>query len=196
MPARKSLHMLPIAALDPLTQIDVPALSDRVGQLRPMGSSGWTDRFNFDGYVTFSGPEAGNQSAYLQVFRNGTMEAVHAFSTGESKSIPSLWYELELIRVVQGHVTLLQQLRCDPPVFIMVTLLGVKGFTMGVEPGRFLFAEQHPIDRDILLLPEVLLEDYSSQPRKLLRGVFDAVWQAAGWSRSDNYNQAGEWVGS
>ena len=60
---------------------------------------------------------------------------------------------------------------------------------------RFLFPENHPIDKDVLIVPDIIVEDYDVDPASILRSAFDAIWQAAGWERSFNYNKDGKWVG-
>jgi hypothetical protein len=50
------------------------------------------------------------------------------------------------------------------------------------------------IDRDMLLLPDVLIETYTPDMPTLLRPLFDAVWNAAGWERSINYDEKGKWT--
>jgi hypothetical protein len=74
----------------------------------------------------------------------------------------------------------------------MVSFLGVKGYW--IKPDNF-GAEGHPIDRDVLLLPEVLLDSYEVDFAAVMRPVFDAVWNAAGWQYSVNYDDDGRWRG-
>jgi hypothetical protein len=75
----------------------------------------------------------------------------------------------------------------------MVTLHGLKGFEM--DTGSPWQTVQHPIDRDTLLLPEVLVEDFSVSTDNLLRPVFDALWQAAGFSSCEHYDAQGHYDG-
>ncbi len=50
-----------------------------------------------------------------------------------------------------------------------------------------------PIDRPVLVLPDVLIEDYTVNVPTALRPIFDAVWNATGFDRSFNYDEAGNW---
>lgn len=52
---------------------------------------------------------------------------------------------------------------------------------------------QVPIDRDMLPVAEVMIENFGGQPHTILRPIFDAVWNAAGWPRSMNYDEQGNW---
>jgi len=191
------LHVLPIAALEPSTQIDIRTLENRLSDLRPLYSNGWDHRFNFDGFVTFTKHEdTGMCGTYLQVFRSGAVEAVEARllePSGSRKNISSVIFEREIMAGLQRALQLLRNLEFEPPVFVMLTLYGVKGYTIGGE--RFRPSDNQPIDRDLLLLPDIIVEDYSSKADKLLLPAFDAVWQAAGWACSYNYDENGNWTG-
>ncbi len=65
---------------------------------------------------------------------------------------------------------------------------------MGIDTWRFWIDEVHTIDRDILLLPEVVIESYDVSAKDVLRPCFYAIWNACDFPRSLNYNDAGEWV--
>lgn len=50
-----------------------------------------------------------------------------------------------------------------------------------------------PIDQDLLMLPDILVEDFNVDAKEVLRLVFDMVWQACGWERIMNYDENGNW---
>lgn len=49
-------------------------------------------------------------------------------------------------------------------------------------------------DRDSLILPEVMIENWSDNPASSLRPIFDMVWNAFGYERSFNYDASGQWI--
>lgn len=51
-----------------------------------------------------------------------------------------------------------------------------------------------PIDRDVLLLPEVLVPELPADAATLLRPMFDALWQAAGFERCLDYDKTDAWA--
>ena len=75
---RLVLHVVPFAAFDPLTRFDLGAIKLETDKLRPMHVSGrWSGpRHNFDGLLSFAEYE-GSCCSYLQLFRNGSVEAVN-----------------------------------------------------------------------------------------------------------------------
>ena len=195
--AKLVLHIVPIGAFDPAVGFDVASLNKHPPQ--PLNAvSGWSQRHNFDGHLSFN--KFGNAPfvhTYLQTFRNGIIEAVDAYiltRPGGEHIIPSIKYEQEILRAIPSFLSVQKNLGVEPPFFIMLSLLGVKGYIMGVDLSSG-WSSGSPIDRDALLVPEVVVEDFNSAPTQFMRPVFDAIWNAAGWPQSRNYDDAGNWIG-
>ena len=55
------------------------------------------------------------------------------------------------------------------------------------------YSQSPPIDRDTLMLPEALVEDYAVEIGRLLQLSLDALWQACGLEKSLNYDDEGNW---
>ena len=133
--------------------------------------------------------------AYVQAFRNGTIEAVEAAEFGETdgkKIIKSIAFEKNIISATDRFLDLQASLGLPPPVFVMISLLGVKGYRV-LTTDKYVLARSSQIDRDLLVLPEIIVEDFEQSPSSLLRPAFDAVWQAAGFLRSAYYDEKGNW---
>jgi hypothetical protein len=195
------LHVLPIAALDPTTQIDMPKPETFNRNLDPICTRSADWRYNFDGLLKYGEATplqtSGRYHCYLQLFRNGAVEAVEAALLIHAKKTFSTEFERELIDALDRYLTLLQSFGLGPPIFVMLALVGVRGYIMtetGTKFGR-LRAENTPIDRDVLILPDIFVEDYNAKAEQILRPAFDSVWQACGYPHSLNYNERGEWVG-
>jgi len=195
--AKIVLHLIPIVTFSPAQSYDLDKISSHPEKLEPIYCRGWNHRHNLDGFLTYSRGEGGKSYSYVQLFRNGIIEAVEGLLLEPYKGklvIPSFAYEEELINSLRGYLSVLETLNVEPPIFIFLTLLGVKGYSMGVDPLRFRHAETNTIDRDILLLPEVVVQDYRDRAEDILKPCFDSIWNACGFSRSFNYNDAGEWA--
>lgn len=74
-----------------------------------------------------------------------------------------------------------------------LTIIGVKEYRMAVAPGAY--RVDYPIDKNILQLPEVYIEDFSNDIATSLKPLFDMIWNACGYERSVNYDEKGEWKG-
>jgi len=189
--ARIVLHIVPISAFDPSVRFDVSSLARDKDHVEPIHSSGFYRRHNFDGFLTYSSAfERNLASTYLQVFRNGSIEAVEAAllnpRNGERLLIPGHIYEREVLHGLSRFLSVQKQLGVEPPLFVMLSLLGVYGYVMAVD--RIYPPRDYPIDRNDLVIPEVDLGD-------VMRPAFDAVWNATGWPRSKNYDENGKWAG-
>jgi hypothetical protein len=192
------LHLLPVSAFSQPVTIDVAAVArERMPPIYSTNStSGWDGRLNLDGLITYRMDADNECLSYLQVFRRGILEAVEKITlaslTPSDPKVIRPEYEVKLVEVLPEYLGLLRDLGLLPPVFIFLTLLGAKGYTMDV-PWRQ-FEKSTAIDRDTLFLPEVVVDAFDAFPATaVMKPVFDIVWQAAGLARSWNYDQAGNW---
>ena len=189
--AKIVLHVIPLRAFEPGTGFDLNSLGSDAIRVEPMYTTSWSHRFNFDGVLGYS------SHSYLQVFRNGISEAVEALLLEDRRGeriIPSIAYEKELLNALPRFLSIQKELGVDPPLFIMLSLVGVKGYDMAVHRLRFLGRDSHPVDRDTLQVPEVMIERFDINPVEVMKPIFDAVWNAAGFPRSMNYDNNGKWV--
>lgn len=199
------LHSVPLQALDPNFRLDLSTMSSTLSPLlRPMKpGGGWNWRFNFDGFVNYSAN--GN---YAQLCRSGAIEGVEvtALNMKEWRKftrydgpdfISFAEFENEVINATANFLQVQKRLGVLPPIFIMLSLLGVKNFRVTTGPQSF---SPDAIDRDSLILPDVLVEEFAdaaaagNQASTILKPVFDAVAQAAGLAGSFNYDASGNRV--
>jgi hypothetical protein len=188
------LHFVPLSSFNRVQCIDLDKVnSDPVKHLSPIYGRAHDWRFNFDGYLTYSSFDKDFRS-YVQLFRNGIIEAVEAglIRSGDNTfRIPMTTFEKEIIESVERYLSTLMLLEVNPPVFIFLTLLDVKGYTI---PHKFQFDDDvsHKIDKDILSLPEVSVNNFDIDISKIMRPGFDAIWNACGFRRSMNYDENGK----
>ena len=96
-------------------------------------------------------------------------------------------------------VEVLRRIGVEPPVAVLVAVLGARGYQVlsGAKLADSRSANRR-IDRDLLVLPDVVLENYPVEYRselpRLLRPIVDAFWQAGGWPRSNGYSADGDWI--
>ena len=160
-------------------------------------ASGWNTRFSLDGLVSYcGGGNEGPYGSYSLLFRNGAYEGVTTFPV-ITKYSPGIVYGLPMESLIVDGITryfdTLGALRSDVPISANVALIGVRGVRMCSEdPNWPLYKTHITIDRDVLVLPDVLLENGNDLTNSL-RPVFDAMWQASGWSGSCGYDEQGSW---
>lgn len=192
--AKIVLHIIPIGAFDPASNFDVTSLKQQ--NPSPLSGTQWDFRYNFDGFLCFTN----TLYSYTQIFRNGIIEAVDAFILEPKEpnnllhNIPSIKYEENVIQKLSEYISVQNKLGVEPPFLIMLSLLDVKSYSMSVSSDCMLDSV-HQIDRNNLLMPEVMIENFDFEPSKVMKPIFDAVWNACGYAGSQNYDYSGNWRG-
>jgi hypothetical protein len=197
------LHLIPFISFTPGQRYDLKEIFSRSISIHPIHSAGWSHRYNLDGLLIFSDRANGTVGSYTQLYYNGIIEAVDSSILTILKPrlkkdlIPSVTFEEKIIKALKEYSEVLSALEVEPPILVFLTMIGVKGYQM-VDSGynQMAYLQNRPeyeVDRDILQIPEVIIEDYKIKPGKALKPIFDAAWSACGFERSLNYNENGEW---
>jgi hypothetical protein len=191
------LHVVPFNAFSGGQTFPVSKIFDQnFLPLSPPGNSGgWSNRHNFDGMVTYShmGDTLPSPS-YLQLFRTGIIETVDTRQiqvTDSTKGQITMWgeeFEKHVLGNVQRYLDVQASLGVTPPVVIMLSLLNVKGAVMYTAVPY----NQKRIDRDHLLVPEVMAETFTTDKGQLMKPVFDVIWNACGYAESPYYGSDGK----
>ena len=113
------------------------------------------------------------------------------YRNSEEKLIASIAFEDCIIKSLTTYLEFYRTMGRDGPLAIFLSFLGVRGYTM-TQSAAF-FGSGRRIERDDLILPEILVEDIVENPTQILRPAFDMVWQACGHRQSLNYDEDGEW---
>ena len=149
-------------------------------------------RFNIDGFVSYRvlSDETRRTTVYCQIFRDGSVEAVTSAIDVDPTQVNPDRIEKFL---VDGCGNLLDYLLGNGqslPYLISTTLFHVRG------AGYFLSRYDRPspnevFDRDVVRVPEVLIDRVDVPTDIYLRPVFDALWQAAGHPACPRYGPSG-----
>lgn len=194
------LHLIPLSAIGTTSIIAITKSGALLPNLHPIGSDNCETRFNLDGFLVFSSMHrnGGECYSYVQLFRTGALEAVEAELLFEQpalgKNIPSIAIEERIIQRLDSYLGAVISSGVQYPILIMLSLVGVKGYRMGISGGYRRNYSASLIDRDVVVLPEIIVEDGTKKAELVLRPIFDALWQAAGWQGSMNYDNSGNWV--
>lgn len=207
------LHLIPLNAFSTGESFDLKPLYDGVmGKLvEPIsifdGDLTVRMRFNADGFVRSTRLEytATTDIGYTQVFRSGIVEAVDTSllminawnrsnfnSQVDPKAFDSEAYERKVVAAVKRYLELQKFLGSNPPFFVMLSFLGVKGYKIALRRPIHGNGYTSEIDRHNFAIAEVMIEDFDVNIADALRPIFDAVWNAAGLGGSPNYDETGK----
>jgi hypothetical protein len=106
-------------------------------------------------------------------------------------SIYSSTIEEEIINATGSYFEVLKRLELQPPFAISLNLLNIKDYVLKIEvvtPWRIF-----KYDRYLLQCPVVLLNNYNEIISKILRPIFDSLWNAFGYERSLHYDSNRNW---
>jgi hypothetical protein len=192
--ARQILHFVPLGSFAPGAAVDLKPIAENPAWVAMNG--GGSVRFNVDGLCAYS-PTDNSNSAYNQVFRNGVIEAVRFWSGGPTKTVlPSVAFERDVFAKTKGSLGLLDLAGIVPPIAVLLSFIGIKGWTMAVRDPWHTRGNMGGFDRDPLLIPELVLETlHRDDVPRLVRPILDNAWQAAGYQQSDHYDEQGNWIG-
>lgn len=193
--ATLTLHIVPFRAFDPGFRPDIQPRALYTTLTTLSGTGGL--RHEFDGVNALDSNYPNSPNGYAFLFRNGVLEILDASclgANGESRRIPSLSFEQELLRHFPTWLSAFQSIGAEPPAVVLLTLLNVKGYRMAVNPG-FGGTGTHAISRDHLQVPGTIIESFTAKSppeiAALLRPHFDAVWNACGHPQSIYYDADG-----
>lgn len=184
-------HLVPLTMLDPSWIIDVKEIEDKVTSLEIFGATSY--RFNLDGIIQFE-DESESEGKHLvssayQLFRGGAVEFIDAFilKLVERNILPARSIEKELLGLLEQSTNLFKKANISPPSFFWLSLIGVRGyevFSTHLDSG--FGRPERQIDRDDLLFPEILIEDFKEEDiRKAVDQVMEMVWQSSGKTKPD-----------
>lgn len=195
------LHLAPLNAFTVGNNVDLHSLIansaiELFKRTHEIGLSG--KRLNFDGLLVYPAGTPTKCHQYAQVFRNGCIEYVAVIaSDGQSKDILGAWIEKPLINGLPSFLSIQGFLAVQPPVFAMLTVLNVRGYIITVAKFETVFIAMesiyYPVDRDHLIIPEIVIENLQCNADEVLKEAFDTIWNASGWAGSINYDANGRW---
>lgn len=187
--AKIVVHMIPYSALTEREPLPLPAV-EPTGLFWPLfaASRGSYTGWNIDGLLTYdTGRDEGVATRYSQLFRNGIFEGVDSRSlgyTGHDTFHPPVLrgndVEAHLNNRLGQPLAALERIDAKPPIAILVALLGVRDRLVLTGDRSDYLRELHRIDRDTVLLPEALVEEYAVDYGDVVAPLIEAFWQSGG----------------
>jgi Putative DNA-binding domain len=185
------VHVMPLSVLSSGSPID---LHRQIPQNLILGEHPvflGSQRFNLEGQLRFD-----RDKAYLQIFRSGALEFAFRYGDKKERKLYSGidWF---LIKETTWLLNLVRAHDLEPPFAVMVSFLGFHGWHFAFDPSRgfMLDDDVHEIDRDEILLPELLVDHADTDMKTAMKPLLDMLWNCAGFDGSLNYDKQGAWVG-
>lgn len=186
------LHLIPLESFTPGFSIELAPIVKRNILPWSIGVTHGDIRINFEGVLSYSGNRTPESSSYTQFYRNGIIEAVTCQIGTEfeqKKYLATQIYEKEILDYFTKLIGICEKLSINTPFFVFLTFLGIKDYEMKIHPS--FNDEYYKIDKHVLEIPGVIVNNYSDNPSEILRPMFDLVWNACGFEGSSNFDDQG-----
>lgn len=193
------LHCIPLSAFQTSQSLEIQKIP--IAFMTKSSKFTSFNRFNLDGILFYNSIQ--NTKEYAQIFRNGIVEYVNRCSIkplspgndSSSKMLVSPSFESELIKQTSDILSFQKSINLAPPIYVIISITDARGLNIRTQNG-ILNDDNFGIDRDVILISEVFLENYPSDLPDIasqLKPAFDAIWNSVGWSGSINYSEDGTW---
>jgi len=83
----------------------------------------------------------------------------------------------------------------ESPYFLFLAFVGVRGCMFGLRDAGAYSGRPEVFKEDMVVLPEVTMIEHDEQPHSVMKPAFDMVWNAFGFTGSQNYDADGNWSG-
>lgn len=194
------LHLVPLTMANPGARVTFQSFEFASQAFGVDGNWSYANyaRYNLDGVLVPDRSDAqGETEWYYQVFRNGACEYVETLDYSD-KMLPLGTLEAYVKQALKYLMLFQKNLGVELPSVVMLTFVGVKGY--GLKPaikglwGSAAEPSTDVITKKNLVLPDVVLDDFTSDPAVILKPVFDVLWNAGGWTGSLNYDENGSFI--
>lgn len=191
--AKFVLHIVPLEAFERERKLDIKGiLHGNFTDISPEGIGIYDNRYSLDGFVGYNSIPKNPASSFVVVFYNGIVEICKGFQN-ENKVFDVRKLENRILKWANRFLAFQTINGIQYPIVILASLVGAKGYREKISSYDL---SDHEINRDVLLLPEVVLEENpmsEAELAKSLKPVLDSLWQAAGMASSCSFNSEGVW---
>lgn len=181
------IHGVPKSCLDTGAAVDLHAIKAVNPDVRYQDKA-FEVRFNVDGLLFEAGRYI-DRWGYLQILRDGSFEFAATIRSPNRRELLNLQnVERHIEHCAASIASCIAENGAAYPYGILVSLVGIDG--MQAVP---LQAYQDPhasVQRDLICLPDVVLEDADSDTTETLRPLADALSQSFGFERSATWGKS------
>ena len=165
---------------------------------RPPIAGGWSHKITPQGVMSYYSGAKNGIREYVELYKNGIVEVVRCDTVGtttadEGKFLSMKYLENVLLDCIPRYLKLQKFLNIQTPSYIFITLTGVKNCKVA-RPSFYSNEDDYPISKEILYLPEAIIQSYDDDLAKILKPSFDIVWNHTGIIQSPNYDKDGNFI--
>jgi len=185
------LHLVPLQSFTENRLFDINSIKIenilKSNLFSSIESDGDFPTYNLEGFLKHRSIDStGGTYTYVQFFRKGIIEAGFGACLYNDGSFIPKCLELLIIKYSYNYLELMKKLDIMPPIYFMLTFCDIKGSTFNpatIWTANSMGSEDFKFKKDLLSLPEVLINEYASSEEeliKILKPTFDIIMNAFG----------------
>ena len=191
------LHLVPVPAFADGRLLDVvSAVAAGTHLPLPLDGMGAGNRpgHNIDGFLNYADRPAGGRQSYAQFFRSGAIEGVGNLSKREADGNPyfvSTHFKNKVVLAVRQYLNVLQAFDAGLPVYAFLSLCDVAQCFYRYSPDGASWSDAGPLNRDILALPELYIDNFRTDVPALMRPSVQHALECVRFSAVRNVRRTG-----
>lgn len=156
--------------------------------------------YNTDGFLVKT---LQPHNSYAQLFHDCGIEAVDGWllqfqgldsRNDDLKVMHGVNIERGVINALRAYQQFWTRVGSTGPIALFLTLTGIKNCGLVTKSSHIDRSRFVGFDRDCLMTSDVVMEDLTVSPDRILKPLFDFIWNGSGYPESPHYKN-GSWVG-
>jgi hypothetical protein len=200
-----AMHLIPINSFGSYPSYNLPSTLKYGYPMISLSNKTYNDSVpNLDGIIAISrgNGQPSAKNAYVQLFRNGIIETVsgqNLYSDDNFKGIPYYVnppepnYEGDIEYMIEEFARIHSEVKVSGPQILSVSLINIKGYRLELSSNDITRINAKPIQQNVIVLPNIYIEDLNTFNRRNLKPMFDTVWNASGLPESRSFDKNGDW---
>lgn len=197
------IHYIPLSALNNLFSLSINDIKQAMNNANSKALGyGYSKRITLDGIAIDY--KENERSSFALYKKNGIIEKATTNFFRKQYEVTSI-SPAPIIDYICGY-QILEKIISDfnevkeyynnigisAPLIIACSILNAQGFTI---PTREWYDILGKIDRDILLIDNLYIENFDDKTEKILKPIFDSIYNACGYERCIAYDKNDNYVG-
>lgn len=198
-----TIHYIPLSSLNGNLHLSINQIKEELENTKSTALGyGYSKRITIDG-VAIEYKE--NEKSSFAIYKNnGIIEkaTTNFFKKGyivQSISPPPIIDFINGYQILEKVITDYNEVKqyytnlgINTPIIISCSLLNSQDFTI---PTRDWYNILGKIDREILCINNLYIEDFNITTEEILKPIFDSIWNACGYSKCIAYDKNGKYIG-
>jgi hypothetical protein len=188
-----TLHIASLSSLNNDIQLSMSQYKQKFEIFKPMCYTGYSRINNYDGCLNYCHTRDNKMYTYVQIFRNGIIEAslFDFYGYTNEKIMYGIQTEQEIKKTMIEYINALETINIKYPMFISLSFLNTKDFQILITHNniRYIHDDFYTVYEDDLLLPTMFIENKDDLDEKF-KSCFDIFWNSNGYAEhpnGDNY---------